>query len=181
MGKEPKKITRDRLKNIALYYLERYPSSIGNLRIVLHRRIFKSSQFHDFNIEEAHEWVEEHIDRFQKIGYLNDLSYAENKIRNLFKKGKSICFINGYLISKMVDKNIINQALEKIQNDLNEDFDDDEVSIDLKSAKIYARKRGLGFHRLTTPTKERLAKDIMSLVRAGFSYSIAKSVIEEDL
>ena len=34
-----KKITPQRLKNIGLYYLQRFESSVENLRQVLHRRV----------------------------------------------------------------------------------------------------------------------------------------------
>ena len=36
--KPQKKITPQRLKNIGLYYLKRFESSVENLRAVLHRR-----------------------------------------------------------------------------------------------------------------------------------------------
>lgn len=38
--RKKRKITPERLKNIALYYLERFDSSADNLRRVLNRRVF---------------------------------------------------------------------------------------------------------------------------------------------
>ena len=38
-----KKITLERLKNIALFYLERYDASSDKLRVVLNRRVKKAS------------------------------------------------------------------------------------------------------------------------------------------
>ncbi|MHA1540352.1 MAG: regulatory protein RecX [Alphaproteobacteria bacterium] len=177
MAKEPKIITKDRLRNIALYYLERYPSSSGNLRIVLHRRIRRSRQFHEFDVDEAHEWVEQHIVRFQEIGYLDDRSYAESKARNLWKKGKSTRFIQGYLRSKMVDKEAVDLALETLQEAVSGGEDEEAVNLDQVAAETYARKRGLGSYRLKPPTPERLQKDMAALMRSGFSYGIAKAVI----
>ena len=56
----PKKITKQRLKNIALFYLKRFESSENNLKTVLKRRIDKYAYFDkDFDKYEAYMWVDD--------------------------------------------------------------------------------------------------------------------------
>ena len=55
-----RKITPQRLKNIALYYLKRFESSVENLRTVLQKRVNDYAyQNPEFNKYEAYEWIEE--------------------------------------------------------------------------------------------------------------------------
>jgi len=79
--KKLRKMTKNRLQNIALYYLERFDSSSANLRQVLKRRVFDyARQTPDFNASEAENWIDEIITRFEELGYLNDSRYASFKI-----------------------------------------------------------------------------------------------------
>ena len=59
--KNLKKITKQRLKNIALYYLKRFESSVENLRQVLKRRTNDYSYNNpDFDKNEAYIWIEKY-------------------------------------------------------------------------------------------------------------------------
>ena len=67
-----RKLTRKRLENIALHYLERFDSSANNLRQVLGRRVFKyTGQVADFDVNEAENWIEEIIESFEKLSIEN--------------------------------------------------------------------------------------------------------------
>ena len=58
--KPQKKITPQRLKNIGLYYLKRFESSVENLRIVLRRRIDAYARENpQWNKQEAYQWAED--------------------------------------------------------------------------------------------------------------------------
>ena len=87
--KKLKKISKQRLKNIALYYLKRFDSSVENLRQVLKRRV-NDYVFHnpDFNKNEAHSWIEEILADFERLKYLDDFRYAEIKIQSYLNAGK---------------------------------------------------------------------------------------------
>ena len=68
-AKKPlKKITKQRLKNIALYYLKRFESSEANLRRVLLKRINDYAyQNPEFVKADAYEWVDELLDDFKRF------------------------------------------------------------------------------------------------------------------
>ena len=93
-----KKITKLRLKNIGLYYLERFESSVGNLRQVLMRRVNDYAyQNPGYDTSEALGWIEELLADFERYGYLNDNRFAELKIRDYLAAGKSARYIKGKL------------------------------------------------------------------------------------
>ncbi len=168
----PRKITPQRLRNIALYYLERYSASSDSVRQVLRRRIFKASRHHEFDIEEAHGWVEEVIASFTELGYLDDKNYAETKIRSLISRGKSFRYAKGYLMQKGLDPELITQAIEP--------YLEDEEDHELESCRRLARKKSIGPFRDEEDRQEYFQKDLAKLIRAGFSYATAKQVMEMD-
>lgn len=69
--RKKRKITPERLKNIALYYLERFDSSADNLRRVLSRRVFDHARENpDFDRRQAEAWIEDIIAGFERVATL---------------------------------------------------------------------------------------------------------------
>ncbi|MCQ2741486.1 MAG: RecX family transcriptional regulator, partial [Alphaproteobacteria bacterium] len=102
--KAPKKITLQRLRNIALYYLKRFETSTSNLRAVLHRRIDDYARYDkDFNRQEAYGWVEDLLQDFVQHKYVDDMRFAEIKIRGYLAAGKSPRYILGKIKEKGID------------------------------------------------------------------------------
>lgn len=163
-----RKITKQRLKNIALYYLKRFESSVANLRSVLRRRV-NDYAYHtpDFARQEAYDWIEEILQDFLRIGYLNDERYAELKVKNYVLAGKSQRYIQGKLREKGIDENIVEAMIAE------QDFNPFEAALKL------AKKRKIGPYSQTEEIrKERRSKDLAILVRAGFDYDVAVKVLE---
>lgn len=152
-----KKITPQRLKNIALYYLERFDASSEKLKSVLIRRIQKATLSGDDVSSEAFKWVNEIIQDMQRLGYIDDRRYCENKVRQYLDMGKSNRYIIGKLREVGIDMDVVQSFLP-----------DDE----LVQAQIFARKKKLG---------QDYQKDLAKLAGAGFSYDVAQKVLKEDL
>ena len=165
-----RKITRQRLKNIGLYYLKRFESSVANLRAVLQRRVNVNDyarQDKDFDRHEAMAWIEEILSDFQRFGYLNDERYSELKIKDYLAAGKSPRYIHGKLREKGIDENIITELLSQ------QDYDPYEAALRL------ARKKHIGPYSPSEEIrKERRTKDMAVLARAGFDYEVVVRVIE---
>ncbi len=163
-----RKITRQRLKNIGLYYLKRFESSVANLRAVLQRRVNDyARQDKDFDRHEAMVWIEEILSDFQRFGYLNDERYSELKIKDYLAAGKSPRYIHGKLREKGIDENIITELLSQ------QDYDPYEAALRL------ARKKHIGPYSPSEEIrKERRTKDMAVLARAGFDYEVVVRVIE---
>ena len=98
-----KKITQQRLKNIALYYLKRYETSVANLRQVLQKRVNDYAyQNKEFDKAQAFVWIEDIIADFCRFNYVNDERFAELKIKDYQAMGKSVRYIKNKLKEKGV-------------------------------------------------------------------------------
>lgn len=158
--KKTKKITKERLKNIGLYYMQRFESSVQNLREVLTRRIDKYAfENKDYDKKEAYVWVEELLTEFQHLGYINDERYADFKVRDYLSAGKSARYIKTKLKQKGIKENTLDMLIES-QN------------YDGKAAALkYAQKKHIGPYRLNDEERKNFKqKDMASLLRAGFDY-----------
>ena len=166
--KSPKKITPQRLKNIALYYFKRFETSKANLSSVLKRRIDEYARWDKtFNKEEAYGWAAKIIDEFVAIKYVDDERFAEIKVRNYLSAGKSPRYILGKLKEKGIDDNLAARVLDA------QEYDPLEAAI-----KLAKRKKIGPFSTSEEVRKERRTKDLAVLVCAGFDYDIAIKVLE---
>ena len=152
-----KKIAPQRLKNMALYYLDRFDASSEKLKSVLMRRVQKAVMAGDEVSSEASKWIDEIVRDMQRLGYVNDKRFCENKVRQYLNVGKSNRYIMGKLSEVGIDSDMIQSFLP-----------DDEV----EQARIFVRKKHLGSD---------YQKDLAKLARAGFSYEVAQKVLKEDL
>jgi len=166
-----KKITKNRLKNIGLYYLERFESSVQNLKDVLKRRVDKYAfENSDFNKQEAYAWIEEILSEFQRLGYLSDERYADIKVKNYLAAGKSARYIKTKLKVKGIDEARTDALIE------NEEYDPKSFALRL------AKKRKIGpFRANEKERKENRQKDMGILLRAGFDYDVVCDVLELDV
>ncbi|MBR1601755.1 MAG: regulatory protein RecX [Alphaproteobacteria bacterium] len=164
--KSQKKITPQRLKNIGLYYLKRFESSVENLRTVLYRRIEAYAHENpEWKKEEAYQWVENILSEFENLHYLDDSRYAEIKVRNYLNAGKPA----RYIVTKLKAKGI---SSEKIFDVLNEQqYNPFEMALKL------AKRKKIGPYRLTEIRRESKQKDMATLIRAGFDYDIVCEVL----
>lgn len=170
IAKKKKRITAERLKNIALYYLQRFDSSEENLRQVLKRRVWDYAfENPDFDKQTAYEWIEKIISDFNRVGYLNDNRYAEQKISTYLAVGKPERYIRQKLRQKGVSEDIVDKILA-------------DSEIDEETAALnFARKKKIGPFR---PDREQQklchTKDMATMVRAGFGYDVVQKVIGGD-
>ena len=149
-----KKITRERLKKSALFYLEKYEASTEKLRAVLNRRLMKASREQEIPVEASY-WIEEIIEEMCRLGYVNNHRFTENLVHRLTESGKSRSFIRTKLKLAGIEEEEILQALSET----------DERA----SARLMVQKKHLG---------NDFKRDLARLARAGFSYEIAKQVLK---
>ncbi len=167
----PKIPTKARLKNIALYYLERFESSKKNLFDVLKRRVDKYVFFDkEYNPHQAYQWIDEIIEELSNQNFVNDNRFAHLKIDNYLAQGKSRRYIEQNLIQKGIDKAIIAQYFEK-----------SEYS-EMATALNFAQKKKIGCFRCSDEDRiSNRQKDLASLVRAGFDYDIAQEIVNREI
>ena len=166
----PDKATAKHLENVALWYLRRFAASTDSLRRVLMRRVEKSSRAHDTDREDGAGLVEDIIARFRATGLLDDRRYAEGRTTSLHRRGVSIRGIRARLAAKGVGAADIDAALATLHNET--------AAPDLTAAIAYARRRRVGPYRTRGDREEMRERDLAALARQGFSYDIARRVID---
>lgn len=169
----PRRATARYLENAALYYLQRFASSSANLRRVLMRKVDRSARFHGTDPGEGAALVDALIARFEKSGLLDDRTYAEARVRSLRRRGDSARLIRAKLAAKGLDGETIEAALAACAE---EDAGDPELA----AAAALARRRRLGPYRNARARKTMREKDLAALARAGFSYDVARRVVEAE-
>lgn len=157
--------TEDRLTRSALHYLERYATSSANLRKVLERKVQKACASLELDPADYANMVDAVVETVVRNGLVDDRAYAETKLAGLRRRGGSARKIEAKLASKGVDRTTIESVLQ------NDDASDEDA------AHIFARRRKLGPFRQKDRT-ERRDKDLAAMCRAGFSYDVARQVVD---
>jgi len=170
--KRPRKVSPKYLENAALHYLKRYAATQSQLQRVLLRRVDKSIKFHGGDRAEALGWMTALMEKLVRTGYLNDEAYARMKATSLRAAGRSARMITQKLRMKGVAAEVVAQKVADASS---------EVS-DEEAARTWARKKRLGPFRKNAQTREEnRRRDLAALARAGFSFGIAKKIIDSDL
>jgi regulatory protein len=167
--KKPRKVSARYLENAALHYLKRYAATVSQLRSVLVRRVDRSVRAHGSDRAEALKWVDELVEKLIRNGLINDSTYAGMKAHALRASGRSSRMIAQKLRMKGVSTELVQQKLAEATAELSEE----------EAARIWARKKRLGpFRRDGKTREENRQRDLAALARAGFSFGIAKKIID---
>ncbi|MBT5434367.1 MAG: RecX family transcriptional regulator [Rhodospirillaceae bacterium] len=171
-ARKPRRITAQYLERAAIYYLERYSSSSGNLKAVLRRKVWRAARQTEreteVDEEQAAEWIDETVAKLKWAGLLDDEAYARMRVLSLRRSGESQRSIRMKLMAKSVESDLIERALAQ----------DEPENDELTAAIAYARRRRLGPWRAEAEWEERREKDMAALARRGFSFDICRRVIE---
>ena len=153
------------LVKYAVNYLRKYSSSKTNLERILKNKIRRT------NIEKKEKFtlynsIPEIIKKLEKNNFINDYNYATSKVNIFISNGKSKIFIKNYLFKKGIDENLSAEIFAQLN--------EEDSNWEIKSARIFARKKN--FQKNNKNNEKNLSK----MARAGFSYEIAKKIIEEN-
>ncbi len=172
--KIPRKATTRYLENSALHYLSRFSTSSENLKRVMMRKVERSAKFHGTDPGEGRTLIEDMVSRFLRSGLLDDGTFAKTRAASLHRRGNSSRIIRAKLKQKGLGGDIIDQALAALS--------DDDEDPERTAAIRFARRRRLGpfsLRRSENDSKEtQREKHLAAMARAGFSYDIARHVID---
>lgn len=176
------KLTREYLETAALTYLNRFDSSVNNLRRVLRQRVSRAlrrggsthtSGDAESLVQQCQAWIEDVLERLQASGVLNDKRYAGSLVRGERSRGASRRMILLKLGSRGVARDVSGEILSAV------DEETSDRKAELLAAQTYVRRRRLGYLR---PEAERLLrrdKDLAALLRRGFSGSVARLALQQ--
>ncbi len=166
--KPPPPITEQRLAELALRYLDRFDSSVVNLRRVLERSARRAAAAHPTDLAQVSVWIEALLERYVASGLLNEARYAENRVQSLRARGKSKRAIVQKLKAKGVDSDDIERALEERS---------DSGDSELAAARRYAERRRLARAVGPSASPEQRRRALAALARAGFDYDTAQRAL----
>lgn len=167
-----KAMTEDRLYQAALYYLGRYAASSASVRRVLGRRVTKYAAIDGVELETARRWIDSIVERLTRAGILDDGGYAAGRARSMFERGLSLRMIKVKLAEKGLERGVVEQAIDSLS--------EEHRDPDLAAARRLARRRRLGPFREEARRASHRNRDLAAMARAGFSFDIARLVIEAE-
>ena len=171
-SRRPRKATPKSIENAALAYLGRFATSAENLRRVLMRKVERSARAHDTERAEGAAAVDALIQRFTRTGLLDDGAYAEARALSLHRRGTSARAIRLKLRQKGVAGELVEEAVARIAQESPEP--------ELTAALRLAERRRLSPYRAAAARPGARDKDLAALARAGFSYDVARRVVEAE-
>ncbi|TVR96414.1 MAG: RecX family transcriptional regulator [Rhodospirillales bacterium] len=174
--KAPRKITPQSLENAAAAYLQRFAASAETLRRVLLRRVRRSAAAHGTDPEAATAMVAALIERYRRVGLIDDRAFAEGRAARLHRRGLPISRIRRHLAEKGVAAPDIDGALAALA----EADTGPSLSADARAAFNLARRRRLGPFRPAADRALHRDRDLAALARAGFAYALARRLIDAE-
>lgn len=147
------------LERLALRYVERFATTRGKLAVYLARKVRERG------------WEGEPADpvaiaeRFAELGYVNDRIYAESKASAMTRRGLGARRVSDALRHAGVRE----QDAEAVAPQLAERAN--------QTALAFARKRRIGPFAETQPDRDRIAKHVAAMVRAGHSPELAWKIV----
>lgn len=162
--KKPRKITGDYLENAGKFYLEKFPASIRHFKLVMGRKIYKSCQaYPDQNAAECQKLLEVLVEKFVRLGFLNDDALTKGLVYSYQQRGWSQRKIKATLSAKGLSADQIDTHYETA-----------ETQSDLNAALRWVRRKRLGAY---ASGEARHEKWLSSLGRAGFDYETARKAL----
>jgi regulatory protein len=161
-----RRVTAQSLQNAALFHLRKYSASVLQLRRVLTRKVQRFNRLKKGEPPvDASLLIAELLLKLVQQGYLDDSRLAEVRSASLRRSGRSARMIRAKLQEKGLGAEVARVSLPSA---------DEEV------VWVHARKKRLGPYGKPEKRKERRLKDLASLARAGFSFALAKKVIDAE-
>ncbi|MGC4123036.1 MAG: regulatory protein RecX [Myxococcales bacterium] len=168
--KKPRKASPTYLERAALHHLKRYSSTSAGLRRVLMRRVSRSAKEHGTDLEEGKKWIDELVARFERAGLLDDARFAKSRASSLLQRGTSPRAIAMKLKAKGVQAPEVRQAMDAIA--------ESSANPELEAAMALAKRKRIGpFARTPATEADEKRRHLGVLMRAGFSYGVAKKVL----
>lgn len=184
MKKDPKvkEISVVHLRQVALWYLERFGGTRLRVQAALKRRVVRAELAHGSK-PEADTWIQEILDELENLGYINDAAFAAARVAKGLRQGKSPRLIAQDLATVGLDPALAQAALA--------DAGVKDRQTQLQAALTYARKRGLGVYRVSRAnlvpkkpdttdldTTDQDRRDLARMARRGFTFDIAQRALK---
>ncbi len=168
--RKKRKLTEERLRNGAYYYLGRFAASRARLTLVLENRVRRAAFEGRCDLEEAQAWVAPIVTKCVDLGLIDDTAYAAMRARSLMQKGKAPRYIMQDLRSRGLSDADVENALDSLVEEAGEDPS-------LHAAKALMRRKRMGAYRDPAKREDFKDKDLAAMSRAGLSLNLARTLL----
>ncbi len=159
---EREPLTRQKLEQMALAYVNRFDVSESKLRRHLATRARKAGG----ETAEVTGWIDELLARYLSSGVPDDARLAENLAAQLGSRGKSARAIAQKLSARGVAGDVTAQLMAARR--------EQQPGAELDAARAYVGQRRLRPFRRAEERDAMRQKDLASLARQGFSFDVAR-------
>jgi len=155
-----KTLDQESLYRLAIRYVERYATSRKKLADYLHRKI-REREWQD----DAPPAIEQLIERFVDLGYIDDALYAQSKAASLTRRGYGARRVSQALYQAGIN-----------EEDGREAFQISETN-KWAAADKFARKRRIGCYAESEQDADTCRKQLQAFLRAGHDYDLASRFV----
>lgn len=174
----PKPISAPWLERAALHYLERYSASTEMLRRTLARRVEKRARLRGEDPAGFAEMIAATVARAVSAGLVDDARFADMRLATLRRRGTSSRGVSAKLAAKGVPRDVVEAAMQAEREAVPEE---EAAAIEDQAAQAYAKRRRLGPYRRPDQREAYRDRDLAALARAGFSYGLARRVVDAEV
>jgi SOS response regulatory protein OraA/RecX len=182
--KPRRKMTPERLRNIAVYYCQRYLVSEAKLRDYLSTRLYREIQDAEERAAMA-EHIPEIAARLAEAGLVNDREAASSKLRSALRAGYATgAAINNAARSSHVDKQTVEAQLATALTEAlpeMEDEDLDPVEEGTMMAGLALKRARRGPYRTNGGDEKTEKRDINWLLRRGFRFDDIRKAMNVEI
>lgn len=162
--------TEEALKNLALSYVARFPCTTDKLRKHLAKKMREALDAGEAQPGDGRKWIDGVIATLTRVKLLDDKAYAEARALTLHRRGRATSIIVRDLAQRGAPETAIVQAREALAETAD--------NVDLTAAARLARKKRLGPFSKEPLTQDLRRKQLATLARGGFSFDIARQIID---
>ena len=182
--KPRRKMTPERLRNIAVYYCQRYLVSEAKLRDYLSTRLYREIQDAEERAAMA-EHIPEIAARLAEAGLVNDREAASSKLRSALRAGYATgAAINNAARSSHVDKQTVEAQLATALTEAlpeMEDEDLDPVEEGTMMAGLALKRARRGPYRTNGGDEKTEKRDVNWLLRRGFRFDDIRKAMNVEI
>lgn len=161
-GRKPRPpLDKDRLNELALFYVGRYATTRAKLSAYLARKLRERGWQ-----GEAGPGIERLVERFAETGLVDDASFALAKSRSLSERGYGAGRVRQALRVAGIEEADGEAARELAA----------EQAVD--AALRFARRRRIGPFASQSPDRAARDKALAAMIRAGHGFELAKAVVD---
>jgi len=162
--------TEEALKNLALSYVARFPCTTEKLRKHLAKKMRDALDAGEAQPGDGRKWIDGVIETLTRVKLLDDKAYAEARAMTLHRRGRATSIIVRDLAQRGAPETAILQARDALA--------ETSENPDLTAAARLARKKRLGPFSKVPLTQDLRRKQLATLARSGFSFDIARQIVD---